>query len=289
MNASLAPIDRRLERADEHIQTIHREMGLAFVEYETYGITLEYDIETHEHAWWLNVHKSPDHIRWGVLVGDAVHQMRAALDNLAYQLSLITTRGVHVPGTAFPVFTDPEQWAQVYGPAHPKAGKHTSASGEFKLRKAPDLAKARIKCLQPYEGMATMNGFAEGKQTDHRIRRSLFILEKFWNMDKHRVPATAMATAFVAPEGTSGVAYSGTSIISGIPVTFAYKTPFEDRTKLAWFKPPPTGHHMKMNGEFRPHVLFEEGGPGDDQSVRSTLQTCLADVRAVVEEFRALF
>lgn len=189
----------------------------------------------------------------------------------------------------FPITTEPKLWDQVYGPTHPRAGQFTSVSGEFKLRAVPPAAKALVENLQPYNGLASMNGFAEGDQTDDRIRRSLLILQEFWNMDKHRVPATTAVAGFVAPEGTSGVAYRGISIISGVPVEFGYKQPFAHRTKLAWFAPPTTSYRMDMNGEFRPFVLFEPGGPGDDQSVRRTLQTCLIDTRAVVDRFRQFF
>lgn len=288
MTASLASVDRRLERADQHLKGLHAEFSSAFVEGKTYDVSYECDMQTREHCWWLNVYEPPDPIRWGVLVGDVVHQMRAALDNLAYQLSLLTTKGAHVRGTAFPILTEPARWDEVYRPPHTNAGRFTHRSGEHKLRQAPDAAKARIKALQPYQGMAGMNGFAESRQTDDRIRRSLLILEEFWNMDKHRVPATVATAGFVSPPNTSGVALTG-GIVAGTRISFAYKAPFVDRTRLAWFTPIVTNDKMKVDAEFRPFVLFEEGGPGDDQSVRGTLQTCLADVRAVVEGFRPLF
>lgn len=286
---SIAPVDRRLERAQQHIDGLHSEMAKAFVEYGTYDVSHECDVQTREHAFWLNVHETPDPIRWGVLIGDSVHQSRAALDNLAYQLSLITTNGRHVGGTAFPILDHPDRWAEVFPPTSAKAGQFTSRSGEHKLRKVPPLAKDMIKSLQPSNGKAGMNRFAEGPQTDDRIRRSLLILEQFWNMDKHRVPATAITAGFLAPPDTSGIAFRGTSVLGGVPVTFGYKLPFADRTKLVSWTPLDPFGVVPMEGEFRPFVLFEEGGPGDDQSVRGTLQTCLNDVRAVVDRFRKFF
>ena len=41
-----------------------------------------------------------------------------------------------------------------------------------------------------------------------------------------------------------------------------------------------------MNAQIALLVLFEQGGPGDDQPVRSTLALRLEDLGAVVDRFR---
>jgi len=270
-----------MARAYEHLKGLYAEIGTAFINYETYEVTYQCDAQTREHAYWLSVFKMPDPIWWGVRIGDAVHQMRAALDNLVYQLT-VEHRGHKLGGTAFPILNDLSVWDEVY-PTGPKAGRHTSRSGLHKLRGVSDDARAVIENLQPYHGMADMNGFGESQQTDARIRRSLFILEKLWNIDKHRVPAVVAAASFVRR-----LEVTEPASLPSVAVNYGWGLPFEDRTKLLFFTPHPN-QEMDVKGEFQGLVLFDQSGPGDDQPVESTLAICYNDAGVALSRLESEF
>ena len=70
----------RLARADEHLAELRREMDDYFATTE-YGFVGEYRGPQREYVYW--VHLPPAWpARWGLLVSDFAHQLRATLDNL---------------------------------------------------------------------------------------------------------------------------------------------------------------------------------------------------------------
>jgi hypothetical protein len=83
-------------------------------------------------------------IRWGLILGDALHAMRSALDYTAYQLGCLRK---DPPGfTEFPVLTDPGRWDE-----QTSKGKPTITSGLYKVRNLPEETWAVIDAAQPYK------------------------------------------------------------------------------------------------------------------------------------------
>jgi len=99
--ASLDNPFARLRRAREHCNALH-EMAQAFTETDPYSFTIEreddWDIVS------VHIHHQPP-IELGVLFGDFLHNLRAALDNLAWQLVLLNGNRP-TRQTAFPVAQD---------------------------------------------------------------------------------------------------------------------------------------------------------------------------------------
>jgi len=102
---------------------------------------------------------------WGLIAGDAIHNLRSALDHLAWQLALHHFNGVEpqkksiIKDIQFPIVADAVNW-----PGHPHR-KHVSPADAAKLEK-----------LQPFYISAPVSGgrhFLEG-------------LAEFSNADKHR-------------------------------------------------------------------------------------------------------
>lgn len=91
-----------------------------------------------------------------VLVGDFAHNLRSALDHLAWQLALLDSPQPN-PNTSFPIFP--------------------TLSGGFErmLQKLPPAARDDIERLQPYQ-----------RGDDYRSD-PLWVLHEIWNTDKHRV------------------------------------------------------------------------------------------------------
>lgn len=98
---------------------------------------------------------------WGHIAGDALHNMRVALDSLAWQLAL-TVKSNPSRLTAFPIRSNPCGWDKL-------------ANGP--LRHIPEKAREYIKGLQP----------DDGGHRDH----SLWVLNAFDNAHKHRTTVAA--------------------------------------------------------------------------------------------------
>ena len=114
---------------------------------------------------------------WGLLIGECVHNLRSALDNLAFALSRLRRDPPRNPGAiAFPIYCDKRQFKE---------------HGIRKLNQMPDAAKTLIERLQPFQrNRSDVEGTPE---TD-----ALVLLQWLNNADKHRVPALV----FIAPAET---------------------------------------------------------------------------------------
>jgi hypothetical protein len=111
---------------------------------------------------------------WGLLIGECVHNLRSALDNLAFALARLRRDPPRNPGAiAFPIYQDRSQFK-----------KH----GLGKLDQMPAEAASLIERLQPFQrDMPEVEGTPD---TD-----ALVLLQGLNNADKHRVPSVV----FVAP------------------------------------------------------------------------------------------
>jgi hypothetical protein len=155
-------IHAKLDRAEEHLNVLDSLIGFYFAE-EPYRISAEEWTEGDywHYATYLHVTNfPPDHI-WGPIIGDAVHNLRSALDHLAWNLATDQAR-VNTPrGIEFPVILDnPDENAEAGG----------------KLRRLLSL-------LRP-ETHALIDGAQPYKTGDSH--HPLWLLQALWNTDKHR-------------------------------------------------------------------------------------------------------
>jgi hypothetical protein len=104
----------------------------------------------------LRISEPPPIDEWSLIVGDCVHNMRAALDQLAWQLDSAPTTGPG--GSAFPIYTKkPESWPTPT------------------VARMPAAAQPIIEALQPYN-----------EPTSDRIKRHpLATLHALDISDKH--------------------------------------------------------------------------------------------------------
>lgn len=109
----------KIDRAREHAETLNRETGWHFdpagnpvrVQVHRIPVRLEYEPETGYHVFRATRAVPEDVVRrWGVITGDAIHNLRSALEHLVWQLSLAGTGGVtpgNPPIIKFPVQDTP--------------------------------------------------------------------------------------------------------------------------------------------------------------------------------------
>jgi len=124
-----------------------------------------------------------------LLVGDALHNMRAALDNLAYALAVAFTRPLpeeHASNSEFPIFGDEDRQGKCgVGASHfnaqDKKGGPARGSGLAKIQGWHPDAQTVVEGLQPYQR-------GQNFRTD-----PLWILHDLDRLDKHRLLHTTIA------------------------------------------------------------------------------------------------
>ncbi|HEX4136113.1 MAG TPA: hypothetical protein VHY84_15985 [Bryobacteraceae bacterium] len=96
-------------------------------------------------------------IRLSILIGECVHNMRSAIDNLVCGVALTLKPTCKCRGLAFPLFKDQAEWDK---------------DADKPLKGMPADAKEAIRQLQPWADTVSPN--------------PLTILNKLSNLDKHR-------------------------------------------------------------------------------------------------------
>src|SRR4051794_37203940 len=93
--SQLARVKLKVERAKEHIRNLESAVQ-AFRDTDPYGFRIEDDLQTGDKIYRIEIRRqTPD--AFSLIVGDAVHNLRSALDHLARQL-VIANGGVPVDG-----------------------------------------------------------------------------------------------------------------------------------------------------------------------------------------------
>ena len=159
----IAPIVSRIERAKKHILDLEQAFS-AFVDKESaYAARFEDDAKAGERRYYLATAKNLP-LDLALITGDAVHNLRSALDHLAYLLVNVGTHG-----------TGPS--SHVYFPIFENASKYKAGlSGKVKGMRQ-DAIDA-ISATEPYGGG---NGDA------------FYQLHCLNNIDKHRLLLTVWA------------------------------------------------------------------------------------------------
>jgi hypothetical protein len=113
---TLIGIQAKYDRAKEQFDLLRDEMHEFFNKGQPYSFSEEFDSDTWEWVKRVNVNREPP-VRFGVVLGDVIHNLRSALDHLMWQVTLLDG-GTPNELTQFPVATKDE--AQFNG----MAGKH---------------------------------------------------------------------------------------------------------------------------------------------------------------------
>jgi hypothetical protein len=275
----------KIERADRQTKTLHV-YTKGFFRRHPYGVVkAEFDKKAGRYS--LRVSSVPPAFpdRWGVLIGEIAHNLRSALDGLAWQLALLKTDRPY-ERTAFPI----------YKVGHTKRrGRGSNLVPSFwgkgdGLRLMQDIPKrfwTRIESFQPYK---------RGNRGRHS---PLFLLEELNNTDKHRL-ITLVATI------VGGMEVSGLSGGSELKMG----TPLHLNAKVGSVRPLPEGgvrvldvqsgqvmdkrgrirtrmqHEVQVDTRIAPSIRF-----GDTcEAVKSlpvirTLQRMVDEVSRVIESF----
>lgn len=151
-------IRAKVDRARHHLEQLDTEMT-SFTDRHPYAIRLKEQPRPEEWVYALFL-TEPIPVMWGVILGEAVHDLRSALEHVVFQLAFDNKQGVEQQGTGFPIFDSQASW--------------DSNGGSSNIKHLGTESQAFIRSVQPYAPC-----------TDGR--RHLWALQKMWNQDKHQL------------------------------------------------------------------------------------------------------
>jgi hypothetical protein len=286
--ASLRFVTEKLDRCEEHRMVLHDEVS-AYIQRtingETYEVIQEQNAKESQYLSRIRIIEPVPTIRWGVLLGDLVHQGRSALDVLIEQLTVNET-GHALEDTAFPVSRvgrSLKKSAFDMGLVRRAKSKHfgepVRGSGRYMIRGLPRGARHIVERLQPYHRKA-------------EFRASLLGLHELWNIDKHRVPpVVALALAL------KGWNVRGPDWDRGIAGLIMTKQRFrlEDGEIVAvmpWKEPREPELHIQAQLSVEVSLAkgpwFEKGSPMLGRDIRALAFEFVRDARNIVNLFKGL-
>jgi hypothetical protein len=250
----------KIHRAQEHLHALDAEIR-AFIDRRPYGIVGHFNPQKSRYIFVVRVFEEPP-ARFGLLIGDVLHNAASALDHLAWAL-VCHAHSTPIEGqTGFPVFADRKKWNGPRG-------------GEWMMEGMFDTHRAEIERLQPYH-----------KGIQGRID-PLYLLKVLWNVDKHRVLHTTAATAVAA--GANFVPERGVKQIVDTGINIG--TYIED-AEVGWAEIVLEGEDppkVYMESSTSLDVAFSESGTAKGRItgfyVSSTLGDMLKEVQRVYELF----
>jgi hypothetical protein len=189
----------KLARADEHLSALYRETD-GWGDSDPFRIVRQSNADGSVHHFSLRFKAQPDVWRWALLLGDALHNMRCALDHIVYALAIRQTGQDPPPDDSrlmFPICSEPEYWK----------------SARSRIACLNEATRAAIECAQPY----------------NRIKPGQWFMPLWWlaqlnDIDKHRLPhitvvaAHADEIAIDAEPGTFRALWNEGPLVDGAPL-----------------------------------------------------------------------
>lgn len=138
MTDILAGVFAKLARAEEHLKLLQHDVD-RWRESGSGPLAREQNARRTEFRFYTNWNSEPDATRWGLMLGDGIHNVRSALDHIVYACS-----GSDPPERCeFPVFLSREQY---FLPASNRSG------GMFRIRGITNSGvRAEIENAQPWK------------------------------------------------------------------------------------------------------------------------------------------
>jgi len=252
--ATASTFKMKFARADEHLKALNNEVA-AFLQTHPYEIVTTEDISAGSLCAQVIYRHAPSDLLL-MLIGDVLHNLRSALDHLAWSLA-----GPHANRlTEFPIFLDKTRFHAVSRQGIPDRG-----SGLEKMHDIPLPAQTAIESVQPYQ---KVHGLPEH-------REPLWLLHQLSIEDKHR-------TLNLVAAGVDARLDVRTS-----PVHPAYGLtgrtgclPLEDCQEIYRIPLPANPSQVKDYSNFTFDVALDPKGPGRGTSLREGLR----DVQEAVGE-----
>lgn len=160
-SGSLAGVWAKIDRAESQLLKLDKHVG-RYLDSDPYGMRFQYDTDLNMFAYIIHVSAEPT-LDIAVRFGDLVHNLRSALDHLAWQLVVAggNTPRTEPPATQFPIYTE-----------------SITRTGKPRIINIPPGVSGRM--------MGTLEGMQPYHRRDNPKLHPLGILQDLSNRDKHR-------------------------------------------------------------------------------------------------------
>jgi hypothetical protein len=256
---SLEGVWAKLDHADAHRELLNQKAE-RFLEKHPYRVISEEDPETSECLLRGQIVKQPPILEWGVLIGDFFHNLRSALDHLAWQLCLVHKPKREPPSrTEFPIFRDCSRF---------------EAAARSRICGMSKAAQSVIRDLQPCY------------RRDNPKSDPLWYIHEMNNTDKHRL--LHASSGAVAAVSMMEAVWEKRGISSRVLLPSPYT--FEHDEVIARVPFIPHCAELAEELHFHFHVAFDKKGPGRGWPVDWGLKRWGRHVREeVVPKFEQFF
>jgi hypothetical protein len=213
----------KVNRSSEHLDALNASAESFFQTAARYRVVRETNSQQTKQFFRLDQELLFPDLEWGVIVGDAVHSMRSALDQLAYGLATDPSSR-----TQFPI-----SWTR----------RHWVKDAPSMYRSVPDEYVDVIHELQPYH------------LGDAAHEHPLAVLTTLWNLDKHRtIPAMALV-----PHKTESTVTSVEGLVGWSDVIVHGGRPLKKGTVLAEVDIVPDGSGIEPRVNITALTTFDVG------------------------------
>ena len=232
----------KYDRAYKHLVDAKTAVG-EFLAAKPYDISRDGESQPGKLSFWITLLEDPPP-EISLAAGDAIHNMRSALDHIVYELS--SKREANPRDTAFPLLTKEKDWDR-----RRKDGTLQVRSGKHRIRLLPSEAQTFIHNVQPWPRPEPFWPDLFGPNRE-RLRE----LHALDIADKHRNLNLAILYVDMVAVGTSTAS-------DDLRFEYVHKGPLQPntRTLLARFVDP-----AKVYMELLPQldVVFDEGLTPDE-------------------------
>jgi hypothetical protein len=237
---------RKLDRALTHIEALDKSIE-RWLNSGAYLLVEETDTETGDQLLVPKITKPPSD-EWPLIIGDAIHNLRAALDQLVYALALREHQTTH-PGQPLPEEIERRLQFPIIAISRDESRTVEEVyldAANRQLQGVPIDAATRIQGLQPYHGA-------------NPLIEPLNILNDLDIIDKHRrLHAVVIAPAIQEFQLGGGDMYVKKFKANNAPVK--HNTPILRYTIRATSSTP-----VQMQGRFARAIALGEGPPAIQQ------------------------
>lgn len=238
----------KIARAKHHRQLLQRALR-RFRDRYPYRTDTKFDADSGENVSYIHIPRQPLP-EWGLIIGDAVHNLRSALDHAVWQLAWRQGTPTNERTIQFPICDTADDFR---------------AQGANMIAELSWQAREHIAKLQPYQ------------KFDRDRDRALRLLRDLDNTDKHRlmhlVMMKSMGAGVVAPPGVS------------IEFIADATGPLEDGDILGrWRAITDTGESVRLDLSpgFMVETAFASGGLAPGRIVTGVLASLEHQVRKVI-------
>lgn len=204
---------------------------------------------------------------WGLLFGECVHNLRSALDNLAFALARVRRDPPEKPNRiAFPIYQNRAKFEK---------------DGRGNIDQLPPAAAALIEKLQPFQRDGSPAfGIPE--------RDALVLLQSLSNSDKHRVPSVVVLAPTDLSHNFSVAFYSDEDASANVPPDATiWAGPLHPGVVLMELR---TNKPLaSVSGAFEGHAIVAVQTPSEPAAVAPTLRVLHQYTTLVVSQFGTFF